>query len=258
LIDLHTHILHDFDDGARTLADALAMARAAVADGVRVMAATPHGRSSANAGLTRYSVALLHERLAELRETLAAAGLPLQLVPGTELFGEPGVLGRLRGGELLAYEGARAVLLEFPLSIARGAAEQLIFAFQLEGYRVVVAHPERYRFVQDDPNALLPLVERGALMQLTGDALLGRQGERLRHLAELLLTHGLAQLLASDAHGPHFGRLPNLGAARARAAELVGPAVAAALTESTPAAILRSAPLVPPTPQPIRKRFGLF
>jgi protein-tyrosine phosphatase len=258
LIDLHTHILHDLDDGARTLEDALEMARAAVAEGVRVMAATPHGSSSNSWNQSRYSVPLLRERLAELRAALAEAGLALEVVPGTELYGEPGVVERLRAGELLAYEGVRALLLEFPLNIARGAAEQLIFALQLEGYRVVVAHPERYRFVQDDPNVLLPLVERGALMQLTGDALLGRQGERLRHLAEQLLAHGLIQLIASDAHGPHFDRLPNLGAARARAAELVGPAAAQALTETVPAAILRGAPLLPPSPTPIRKRFGRF
>ncbi len=257
MIDLHTHILHDFDDGARTLEDALAMARTALADGVRVVAATPHGSNSSSWNRSRYSVALLRERLAELRAALAAAELPLELVAGTEIYGEPGVVARLRSGELLTYEDTRAVLLEFPLNITRGAAEQLIFAFQLEGYRVVVAHPERYRFVQDDPNTLLPLVERGALMQLTGDALLGRQGGRLRRLAEQLLTHGLIQLIASDAHGPHFDRLPNLGAARARAAELVGPASAEALTQSTPAAILRGTPLLPPSPRPIRRWRGL-
>lgn len=258
MIDLHSHILHDLDDGARSLEAAVAMARAAVADGVTVMAATPHGRSSANAGHTRYSVALLHERLDELRAALAADAIPLEIVPGTELYGEPGVVERLRAGELLPYGESRAALVEFPLDISRAAAEQLIFGLQLAGQRVVVAHPERYRFAQDDPNALVPLVERGALMQLTGDALLGRQGERMRRLAELLLTHGLAHVIATDAHGPHFNRMPNLGAARARAAELVGPDAAEALTRGVPAAVLADGMIAPPAPRPVRKRFGWF
>ena len=257
MIDLHSHILHELDDGARSLEDAVEMARAAAADGVTVMAATPHGRR-ANAGVTRYSTPVLQGRYGELRAALAAAAIPLELVLGTEIYGEPGVVERLRSGELLSYAGAQAVLLEFPLAVAPTTAERLLFALQIAGYRVVVAHPERYRFVQDDPSSLVPLVERGALMQLTADALLGNQGEKLRRLAELLLTHGLIQLLATDAHGPHFNRLPNLGAARARAAALLSAEAADLLTRLVPAAVLSGAPLAPPEPRPVRRRFGLF
>ncbi|NWF79782.1 MAG: capsular biosynthesis protein, partial [Chloroflexi bacterium] len=222
MIDLHSHILHDFDDGAQTLAAALEMARAAVADGVRVMAATPHGRSTVNAHHSRYSVALLQERLAELRATLAAAAIDLELVAGTELYGEPGVVERLRAGALLPYGVSQAVLVEFSLVSPAATVEQIVFALQLAGYRVIYAHPERMRYVQEDPNALIPLIERGTLMQLTADALLGAQGERMRRFAEVLLSHRLVQLIASDAHGPHFDRMPNLGAARDRAATQLG------------------------------------
>ena len=252
MIDLHSHILHAVDDGAQTLADAVAMARAAVEQGVTVMAATPHGHSSVSAW-AGYSPLKLHDRLEELREALAAAGLPLEVVPGTEIFGEPGALERLRARELLPYGSSRAVLLEFPLGVSRGAAEQIVFAFQLAGHRVVVAHPERYYFVQEDPNALAPFIERGALMQLTGDALLGNQGRALAHVAETLLVHGLMQVLASDAHGPHFGRMPNLGPARDRAAALVGAATADLITRQIPAAILSDGLIAPPAPTRVRR-----
>ncbi len=252
MIDLHSHILHAVDDGAQTLADAVAMARAAAAQGVTVMAATPHGHSSAGAW-AGYSPVKLYDRMEELRAALAAAGVALELVAGTEIYGEPGAVERLRARELLPYGESRAVLVEFPLGVARGAAEQIVFAFQLAGHRVVVAHPERYRFVQEDPNALLPLVERGALMQLTGDALLGNQGERLRHMAETLLGHGLVQVLATDAHGPHFRRLPNLGEARGRAAHLVGAAAADLITRQIPAAVLADGPVAPAAPERVRR-----
>lgn len=76
--------------------------------------------------------------------------------------------------------------------------------------------------MQRDPGRLVALVQRGVLMQLTADALLGGQGGRLRATAEVLLTHGLAHVLASDAHGVGPRRAPVLAAARERAAELVG------------------------------------
>lgn len=257
MIDLHSHILHELDDGARSLDDAVTIARAAVANGISVMAATPHGRGSIGVS-TRYSVALLRERLAELRAALAAAAVPLELVAGTEIYGEPGSLELLRAGELLPYSASRAILIEFPLALSAEAAAQLIFAFQLDGYRVVVAHPERYRFVQRDPNALIPLIERGALMQLTADALLGLQGPRMRRMAELLLRHRLVQILATDTHGPHIARMPRLAEARDQAASLVGAAAAAALTEGVPAAVLADAPLSPPDPAPLRRWFELW
>lgn len=257
MIDLHAHILHDIDDGPRDLATALEMVRTAVADGVETIAATPHGRSSLGAS-ARYSVALLRERLAELRAALEAEGLPLKIVAGTEIYGEAGLVPRLRRGELLGYGESRAVLVEFPSSTIPAAVEQIVFELQLAGRRVVLAHPERLRYVQEDPNILIPLIERGVLMQLTADALIGSQGERLRHLAEVLLSHRLVQLIASDAHGPHFGRMPNLGAARRRAAELLDEPAAVALTQTVPAAILADAPLSLPQPSRVRRFFGHF
>lgn len=252
MIDLHSHILHAIDDGSRSLADAITVARTAVAGGVSLMVATPHGRSSVSAG-SRYSVALLRERLEELQGTLDHAGVPLKLVAGTEIYAEPGALERLHAGELLTYGSSRAILIEFPLAITAHAAEELIFSFQLAGYRVVLAHPERYRFVQRDPNLLIPLIERGTLMQLTADALVGLQGMQMRRLAELLLQHGMIQLIATDAHGPHLARMPNLAAARELVAKLVSDEAATLLTQRVPSAVLTDTPLDIPIPRPVRR-----
>ncbi len=255
MIDLHAHILHAVDDGARTLAEAVAMARASVAQGVTTIAATPHGHSSVSAW-AGYSVIKLHDRLDELRAALRAERIALELVPGTEIFGEPGAVERLRQGELLPYGESKAVLVEFHFGITQAAAEQVVFAFQRARHRVVIAHPERYRFVQDDPNSLSPMIERGVLMQLTGDALVGNQGEGMRHLAETLLTHGLIQIIASDAHGPHHNRLPNMGQARARANELIGVDATDLLTQHIPAAVLNDGLIAPATPQQVQRWSG--
>lgn len=255
MIDLHTHILFDIDDGAQSLEVSVEMARLALADGVSCMAATPHGRAALQPG-SRYSVARLRRRLEALRAALQAAGLPLEIVAGTEIYGEGDMVGRLRSGDLLPYAGSHAVLVEFPSGIVPTSLEQIIFGLQLAGYRVVVAHPERIHFVQDDPNRLIPLIERGALLQLTGDALIGAQGRRLQRLAETLLNHRLIQLIASDCHGPHFDRMPNMGQARRAAAALVGEATADRLTRATPAAILADAPIQLDPPERIRRLFG--
>jgi protein-tyrosine phosphatase len=219
----------------------LELARALLDDGVTTVAATPHGLE--NHHVVRYSVPLLRERLAELHAALAAESLPLEVIPGTELYCAADLPARLRAGERLPYGTSRAVLVEFPLNVLPNTLEQTVFALQSAGYRVLVAHPERYRVVQHEPELLAPFIERGVLMQLTAEALLGGQGEVMQELSEVLVSQRLIQVIASDAHGSHQGRMPCLSAARVRAAELTDEAEAWAMVRDTPAALLSDGPL---------------
>jgi len=236
MIDLHSHILYDMDDGALTLAESLAMARMAAADGVRVVAATPH--SPGSSGCRHYDLALIRARLGEINAALAAEQIALELVGGTEICYDSDVVERLKRGELLTYGQSRTILLELSHNTLPPLLENMLFNVQVAGYRVVLAHPERIVEVQQDPNRLLPLIERGVLMQITAAALLGEQGQRLQSAAETLLTHGMAHILASDTHGLPPRRPPLLAAARDRAATLIGEAAATALVDSNPSAVL--------------------
>jgi protein-tyrosine phosphatase len=252
MIDLHSHILHGLDDGPTTFEESLAMARMAAGGGTRVLAATPHSPTSTAS--RRYDPSLIREQVATLNATLAAEGTAIAIVAGTEICYSGDLPGQLRRGELLPYGASRAILLELPYDPLPPLLDQALFALQLAGYQVVLAHPERIAAVQRDPNVLLPLIERGVLMQLTGQALTGGQGERLRTTAETLLTHGMIHVIASDTHGLPPRRPPLLADTRARAAELIGPAAAEALVHTTPAAILSGAPLVLTPPHPVERR----
>jgi protein-tyrosine phosphatase len=250
MIDLHSHILYGLDDGPATLEEALAIGRMAAADGTRVIAATPH--SPASTASRHYDPALIRERVAALNAALSDEGIGLQVVTGTEICYDGDLVDQLRRGALLPYGASHAILLELPHEVFPPMLDRALFALQVAGYRIVLAHPERIPTVQRDPNVLLPLVERGVLMQLTAEALTGNQGRRLREAAETLLTHGIAHLLASDTHGTPPRRPPLLAAARARAVELIGPA-ADALVTATPAAIISDAPLHLPPPRPVAR-----
>jgi protein-tyrosine phosphatase len=252
MIDLHSHILYDLDDGALTLAESLAVAQMAAEDGVRVIAATPHGPGSIAS--RTYAPTIIRERLAALNQALATEGLPIEVVGGTEIPFDAGIIERLRHGALLTYGSSRAILLELAHNTLPPTFETAIFNLQIAGYRIVLAHPERIIEVQQDPNRLLPLIERGVLMQVTAEALTGKQGDRLRSTAETLLTHRMAHLIASDSHGVPPRRSPRLSDARARAAELVGQAAADALVIGTPTAVLYDQPLRLPPPRPVEQR----
>lgn len=230
------------------------MARMAAHDGTRVLLATPH--SPGNAASRRYDPALIVAQVATLNQRLRDAGVPLTVITGTEVAYQAGMVEQLRQRALLTLGESRTVLFEPPYAPLPPMFDTAIFSLQLAGYRVLFAHPERVPEVQSDPAWLIPLVERGVMMQITADALLGGQGERLRRTAETLLTHRLGHVLASDAHGLPPRRAPLLSAARARAAALVGAEAAEALVHATPDALLHDRPLTLPPPEHPR-RWGM-
>ncbi len=252
MIDLHCHILPGLDDGAPDWDEALAMAQVAADDGTRVLAATPH--TPANPASLRYSPAEVRTLTDELNRRIGQAGIDLTVVAATELSFESGLVESLNRGRLLPFGTSRAVLLEVMGARLPASFANAVFALQVAGYRVLMAHPERLLDVQNDPNVLLPLIERGMLTQITAVALTGHQGERYRQTAETLLLHGMAHIIASDAHSAAGRRPPILSDARDRAAALIGAPRAQAMVETTPRALLNQTPIQLPAPRRAPRR----
>lgn len=234
MIDLHSHILHGLDDGARGLEESLAIAQAAVADGIDTLAATPHVRDDYPT-----TAAAMGAAVAELREALAAAAIPLELHRGGEIALNR--LGALSDEELrgFALAGSRYLLLEFPYSGWPLDLPSQIFELQAAGFFPVLAHPERSPEVIASPERLAPLVAAGALVQVTAASLDGRLGRKTQRSGLELVRRGLAHLIASDAHAPS---LRGVGMSAAVAA--VGDAVLTRwLTVEVPAAIVADEPV---------------
>ncbi len=189
MIDLHTHLIPGVDDGSRTLENSVLVLERFAADGVRVVACTPHLNASAahQAPVTAY---------AALRRQLQDAAPPgVQLVAGFEIMlDRPGCDLRLPE---LALGDSHAVLVEFPRSgLPPGATDELL-RIRSGGRIPVVAHPERYRGVSVDTMHVWRDV--GAVIQ--GDAQMLLAGGTSGKLAREMLEEGVYDLLASDNHG---------------------------------------------------------
>jgi protein-tyrosine phosphatase len=235
MIDLHSHILHGVDDGAATLEASIDMARSAVADGIEVLAATPHVRRDYPS-----SAETMERRVAELREALRAAAVPLEVLPGGEI--DLQLLAELSDEELRRFGlggNPRVLLLEFPYRGWPLGLAETVFGLRMRGFRSVIAHPERSSDVQARPERLAPIVDGGALVQVTAASVDGRLGRRPRDAALRLLELGLAHLLASDAHAPSIRQIGLSAAAAAVGDEQL----ARWLTVDMPAAIVRGDPL---------------
>jgi protein-tyrosine phosphatase len=244
LIDLHSHVLPGLDDGAADLDEAVSICEEAIADGIAVLAGTPHVREDFPTTPEQ-----MEKALAELR---AAVGDSLRILPGGEL--DLAELDRPRE-ELARFALAgndKFLLVEtpyvgWPLDIG-----DRLFKLLAAGITPVLAHPERSRDVQQRPELIEPLVSSGVLVQLTAGAVDGSLGKRAQASAFTLLDRRMAHLVASDGHAPSIRRIGMSGALTA----LRDDALARWLTLEVPGAIVDGSTL-PPRPgstRPRRKR----
>ena len=200
MLDLHCHILPGVDDGAASLDEALAIARFCVQDGITHVIATPHCHRHCR--LLRHDV-LPH--VAQLNKDLAQAGIPLTILPGSEIqVTDTAAYRHDFEASLYCHLGdARTfTLLEFNWKeeMYPPDALELVAWVRAKGMTPIVAHPERHRFFAEDPERLRALVAAGAWLQITVDSLLGNHGRDPETSGEELLRAYPAVVLATDAH----------------------------------------------------------
>lgn len=240
MIDLHTHVLPGIDDGARSPAEARAIALDAAAQGVSVLVATPHVRDDYPTTADE-----MEEAVAEVRDDFDAHGVPVEVLPGSEVSLDllwaipPPELRRLTIAQTGKY-----LLLEFPYRGWPFALDSAVKRLVELGTMPLLAHPERNPEVQDRPDRLSGLVDAGALVQITAASLDGVRDRAAQAAALRLVDLGLVHVLASDSHGPHISR-EGLAAA---AASLSDPELARYLTVDVPGAIV-AGETVPDRPQ---------
>ena len=240
MIDLHSHILPELDDGAQSLEESLAMARMAVDSGVTDMVATPHCMGERS----REVMDAYHF----LREALWEANIPLNLHPGMEIFGSHAAARMLKEGKLLTLNGSRYPLVEFAF-LSDGEEETVILRSLLRaGYRPVAAHTERYSYIQQMPQLINLWHKMGCLMQINRGSLLGRFGSRAQFSAMELVERGFAAVVASDAHS-YVMRTPWMADAEELLAERISPLCQRTLLLDNPMKILRNEEVLPAEPE---------
>ena len=164
MIDIHAHILPGIDDGAEDLDSALEMAALAAKSGVSILAVTPHCVEYAQQ--KNLWDRDLQQQIRQFREAVEQAGIPLQIVPGMEIFGTQRVPELLREGKMIGLNGSRYPLIEFSFYHFGAQATDILEEILDLGMRPVVAHPERYDYVQRDPAILNLWVQMGCLQPM--------------------------------------------------------------------------------------------
>ena len=256
MIDAHSHILPGLDDGASDWEQALAMARAAVDDGITEMICTPHWvlgkyENTREAILGRFS---------EFESHLAAAQIPLKIHPGAELRIDTSIPARLKSGELITLgNGGGYVLLELPEETLPDHLHDFFWNLQINGFRPILSHVERNPILREHPRRLMNWVEGGILAQVTAASLVEEFSTEIREFALMLVERRLVHMLVTDTHGLRM-RKPQLSEACRVIEEIAGPETVERMVLDTPRHILRgeSVPPVDPIPFAEAKKRGFW
>ncbi|MBK9538371.1 MAG: capsular biosynthesis protein [Flavobacteriales bacterium] len=193
--DVHSHFIPGIDDGAPTLEASMELLRAMRELGFTKVVTTPHVMSDGY----KNSPEIILGGLEKVRAEIAAQGLDITIDAAAEYYLDHEFEQKIQHKEVLTF-GKDLLLFELPFISEPNILLQVIFAMQTQGYRPVLAHPERYGYWATDLSKLEQLKERGVLFQLNTIALCGAYGPSVKRSAEKLVDNGWYELIGSDCH----------------------------------------------------------
>ncbi len=206
MIDVHCHILPGIDDGALDMSTSLEMLRKAEKAGITDVILTPHyiRNSIYNAdNMKKWQL------LKELTKKAKEDGIKVRLYLGNEVYIDSHLPEMLAGYvgeeseemyEVATLNSSRYVLVEFPVRTEDKTAKETLFTLVQKGLIPVIAHPERYIYIQEDISYLDDLIGMGCLLQGDYLSLTGRYGKHAEKTLKKLLKEDKIFCLASDLH----------------------------------------------------------
>ena len=196
MIDIHTHVIPGVDDGSPNLETSIAMIKHEIEIGVKEIYCTPHHIYK------RYekSAEEIKEGFRLLKEAVEKENLPIKLYLGQEICytHRENILEMLKEGKLLTLNNTNRVLMEFSFYREPENLPEIIYNFGVNGYEVIIAHVERYEWMNLDK--VVALRNEGAKIQINSNSYLGLEGFKQKWFVKKLLKLGLVDYVASDTH----------------------------------------------------------
>jgi len=198
--DLHSHLIPDIDDGAKDMDTSILLIKKFKDLGFNKIITTPHIMSD----LYQNTPGIINSGLLKLKQELANQQIEIIIEAAAEYYVDYNFEQKI-GIEKFMTFGKNNILIEFSFLEAPRNMYDIIFKLQLEGYKIVLAHPARYLYFSiDDYNAL---IERGVLFQLNLLSLIGYYSKEVKLNAELLIKNNLVSYVGTDCHNKNHAQL---------------------------------------------------
>ena len=195
MIDFHAHILPEIDDGSCSDEDTLKMIEEAQEVGFTDIIATSHYIEDV------YETD--EEKRLELINEIKKKNKKINISIGNEVYITNNIVGLIKEKKVSTINNSRYVLMELPLRNNDMYFNSIIDDLKRSGYVPILAHPERYEIVKNNPKIIEEWIKKGIYMQCNYLSISGKYGKEAQKTLELLLKHNLVHFLGSDAHRPY-------------------------------------------------------
>ena len=198
MIDFHNHIIPNLDDGSKSIEMSLSMLKEAQAQGITDIVNTIHFQHpKMDKKNTDYNFVI--DEIKKLQNIVNKEKINIKIHPASEVFFQFN-LTKILNNPITTFGNGKYMLIEFQrLNFPKGYEDE-IFKLQLKGVTPIIAHPERYRGVQNDTNLVNSWINRGYIIQIDCASILGGFGKETKLAALNLLDNNLCHLIGSDAH----------------------------------------------------------
>lgn len=200
MIDIHSHILPGVDDGARTIASSIKLIRELSESGFSEIIATPHYVSETKYVSTRSNNLRL---LDDLKSALLGERIDVEVFLGNEIYIDAKIAKLIGQGIISTMAGSKYILVELPLNKSYPSYKDILVDLLDMGYRVILAHPERYEIIQTSYDVLLELHSLGVLFQCNLGSVMGKYGIEAKTVVKRIMKDSLVFAFGSDAHHCH-------------------------------------------------------
>lgn len=194
--DMHSHLLPGIDDGAKDLENSIELIRGMRELGYRKLITTPHIIWD----MYRNTPAIIGDKLELVRAAVKKEGIDVEIDAAAEYFLDEHVEELLKKKEPLLTVSGNKVLTEFSMAFPSMNIKDLLFEMAMQGYQPIIAHPERYVYLQQNKEFYSELKDIGCLFQLNLLAVTGHYGRAVKELSEYLLQQGFYDLIGTDLH----------------------------------------------------------
>ena len=198
--DMHSHLIPGIDDGAPDLSSSIILIKELVSLGFKKIITTPHIMSD----IYRNSPENISHGLQELKKEIVKQEIQVEIEAAAEYYIDFEFEQKINDKNLLTF-GDNFILIELSFSQAPQNLFEIIFKLQLEGYKVVLAHPERYGFYNKENYE--ELINRGVLFQINLLSLIGYYSSQIQLKAEELIANNQVSFVGSDCHNMRHAQL---------------------------------------------------
>lgn len=199
MIDFHTHIIPNIDDGARNIDETISLIKEAKEAGFNEIILTSHY-------IENYYETNVPERnmwVQAITENLKNKGIEIKIYLANEIYLSDNMMQLLIDGKASTINDTCYVLFEMPLNVEPMNLYNVIYTLQENKIIPVLAHPERYTFVQKDPELIYDLIQQGVLMQANYASILGYYGKNAQFMVKKFFENNMIHFLGSDVHKPN-------------------------------------------------------